>query len=392
MTLAYIHHSGFALETESFIMVFDYWMDPAGIMPTLCDKGKHIYVFSSHFHEDHFTREIFSWKEQYTSTNFTYLLSKDILRHRRAEKEEANAWLAKGGTWEDENLKVFATGSTDSGVSWIVECEGKRVFHAGDLCNWDISDEKRFIGELKDIHKITDSFDIVMFPVDARIGKHYTLGGKQFLDRFRVGTFIPMHFTSNGFESTMEMIPLCQEKNVAFGFIRKNGDMIGFADDLLIQRTTPENLSQLKGIFAHARKFMTETGNPHQWAENYPSDEILQKDRESRSSFVCLKDHKIVATFVLKGGKDPTYDEIFGGEWLSDKPYATIHRIASSGEVKGIFHTVLKFALEQYRSIRIDTHRDNQVIQNAILKEGFRYCGIIHCWNGEERLAYQLDK
>lgn len=79
MTLTYIHHSGFALETESFIMVFDYWMDPAGIMPTLCDKGKHIYVFSSHFHEDHFTREIFSWKDQYPSTNFTYLLSKDIL-------------------------------------------------------------------------------------------------------------------------------------------------------------------------------------------------------------------------------------------------------------------------------------------------------------------------
>ena len=31
------------------------------------------------------------------------------------------------------------------------------------------AEEKRFLGELKDIRKITDSFDLVMFPVDGRI-------------------------------------------------------------------------------------------------------------------------------------------------------------------------------------------------------------------------------
>ena len=48
------------------------------------------------------------------------------------------------------------------------------------------------------------------------------------------------------------------------------------------------------------------------------------------------------------------------------------------------------FALAQYGSIRIDTHKDNSVMRNALLREGYRYCGIIHCWNGSERLAYQL--
>ena len=48
------------------------------------------------------------------------------------------------------------------------------------------------------------------------------------------------------------------------------------------------------------------------------------------------------------------------------------------------------FALAQYDSIRIDTHRDNSVMRNALLREGYRYCGIIRCWNGSERLAYQL--
>ena len=48
------------------------------------------------------------------------------------------------------------------------------------------------------------------------------------------------------------------------------------------------------------------------------------------------------------------------------------------------------FALAQYGSIRIDTHKDNSVMRNALLREGYRYCGIIRCWNGSERLAYQL--
>ena len=32
MTLRYIFHSGFLLETEKSILIFDYWMDPANVM------------------------------------------------------------------------------------------------------------------------------------------------------------------------------------------------------------------------------------------------------------------------------------------------------------------------------------------------------------------------
>ena len=112
MTLTYIFHSGFVLEAEQSILVFDYWLDPSGV-----------YVFSSHFHEDHFTKEIFEWKKQ--REGITYILSKDIYKHRRASKEDANVWLAKGGTWSDDVISVWALGSTDSGVSWIVETEDK---------------------------------------------------------------------------------------------------------------------------------------------------------------------------------------------------------------------------------------------------------------------------
>lgn len=81
MTLRYIFHSGFLLETARCILVFDYWMDPADVMSGYMNTCKHVYVFSSHFHEDHFTKAILRWKN--SIPNITYILSKDILKRRR---------------------------------------------------------------------------------------------------------------------------------------------------------------------------------------------------------------------------------------------------------------------------------------------------------------------
>ena len=273
MTLTYIFHSGFVLETEQSILVFDYWLDPSGVMDSVLRSEKPMYVFSSHFHEDHFTNEIFEWKKQ--KPNITYILSKDIYKHRRASKEDADVWLAKGGTWSDDTISVWAMGSTDSGVSWIVETEVKaaikrvqsqacldsaereqarpkvkRIFHAGDLNNWyarflqdvkpgetiyseefdeeiePIAHEKQYLGELKDIRKITDSFDVVMFPVDGRIGNGYTLGGRQFIERFKVRHFVPMHFVASGFKSAWRMKEFTDEKNISFWKINREGETI----------------------------------------------------------------------------------------------------------------------------------------------------------------------
>ena len=257
MTLTYIFHSCFVLETEKVILIFDYWLDFDGNLLPYLKKEKPIYVFSSHFHEDHFNSAIFEWRKQ--RDQVTYILSKDILRHRRAGKEDADVWLAKGGTWTDGLISVWATGSTDSGVSWIVETEGKRIFHAGDLNNWyarflhdavsgetiyseefeedidPIAHEKQYLGELKDIRKISDIFDIVMFPVDGRIGNGYTLGGRQFIERFKVGLFVPMHFVASGFESAWRFKEYADEKNVPFWEISKEGETIEYTSASLKQ-------------------------------------------------------------------------------------------------------------------------------------------------------------
>lgn len=248
MTLTYIFHSGFVLEMERSLLVFDFWLDPSGVMHAVLPSEKPMYVFSSHFHEDHFTRAIFEWRNLHP--NIIYILSKDILRRRRASKEDADVWLAKGGFWTDGRLSVWAQGSTDSGVSWVVETEGRRIFHAGDLNNWyarflsdavpdrvvyneelgvgidAVAHEKQYLGELKDIKKVADKFDVVMFPVDGRIGNGYTLGGRQFIERFEVGMFVPMHFVASGFESSWRMKEFTERKGISFWEISKVGETL----------------------------------------------------------------------------------------------------------------------------------------------------------------------
>lgn len=160
---------------------------------------------------------------------------------------------------------------------------------------------------------------------------------------------------------------------------------------MTIRKARLDDIPRMQEIFTIARKFMAETGNPSQWADTYPSVEQLADDINSGDSYVCLKNGDIIATFVLRGGNDPTYDIIYDGAWKNNNPYATIHRIASSREVRGIFNAALTFALQQYDTIRIDTHKDNKVMLHTITKAGFEYCGIIHCWSGDERLAYQYN-
>lgn len=61
----------------------------------------------------------------------------------------------------------------------------------------------------------------------------------------------------------------------------------------------------------------------------------------------------------------------------------------ASGNAHGIFRTIMEFAFRHDCNIRIDTHRDNTIMQHNILKHGFSYCGIILLADGAERLAYQ---
>ena len=152
----------------------------------------------------------------------------------------------------------------------------------------------------------------------------------------------------------------------------------------------PEDLEVILEIYARARDFMKQTGNANQWKNVYPTVETVENDIKQENLYVICEDNEIHAVFAFIPGIDPTYNEI-DGQWLNDKPYAAMHRVASAGKMKGMLHECVKYALTQCDNIKIDTHHDNKVMQHQLEKEGFIRCGIIKLLNGEPRIAYQKE-
>ena len=105
--------------------------------------------------------------------------------------------------------------------------------------------------------------------------------------------------------------------------------------------------------------------------------------------YVCEDQGRIIATFYYREGPDDTYFRIYDGEWLNTEPYGVVHRITSDGTVKGAASFCLDWAFEQCGNLKIDTHRDNRIMQHMLEKNGFRYCGVIYTDDGSERMAYQ---
>ncbi|WP_303179658.1 MBL fold metallo-hydrolase [uncultured Butyricimonas sp.] len=203
----YIYHSGFALLDEGVTVIIDYYKDSANppltgvVHGELLGRPGKLYVLASHVHADHFNPDVLTWK--HSRPDIQYIFSKDILEVGHVGLWDA-CYIEKGNVWTDGILEIEAFGSTDAGISFLLRLRGKTVFHAGDLNNWHWKEEatgeevreaeSAYLAELDTLVRRTDSMDLVMFPVDPRLGEDYMLGAKQFIDRFRVGTFVPMHF------------------------------------------------------------------------------------------------------------------------------------------------------------------------------------------------------
>lgn len=147
---------------------------------------------------------------------------------------------------------------------------------------------------------------------------------------------------------------------------------------------------RIEEIYANARRFMAQTGNPNQWGKTNPPREQLLRDIANGELMVVENDTGIHGVFFFRIGPDPTYAVIRLGHWHRDAPYGTIHRIAGDGS-HGILASAVAYGATRIDYLRIDTHRDNRVMQNALAKQGFVPCGIITIADGSERIAYDCS-
>ena len=156
-----------------------------------------------------------------------------------------------------------------------------------------------------------------------------------------------------------------------------------------LRKAQREDLPRIQEIYAYARRFMAETGNPNQWGTTTPQTSQLEEDIQKGDLNVLIHENQIHGVFYFFIGPDPTYGFIEDGQWRSDSPYGTIHRIAGDGS-GGVLAAAVKFGKERINHLRIDTHHDNKIMQKAVVKYGFQRSGIIYLENGSPRIAYDL--
>ena len=158
---------------------------------------------------------------------------------------------------------------------------------------------------------------------------------------------------------------------------------------MTIEKATLQELPAILEIYANARAYMRENGNLTQWAGGYPSKEIVTEDIRKQQLYLAKEDGETVGVFCYFEGIDPTYVRIYEGEWLNDRPYGVLHRIAVASHRKGVASACFAYCFSRCGNLKIDTHRDNLPMQRSLEKNGFTRCGIIYLESGDERLAYQ---
>lgn len=169
-----------------------------------------------------------------------------------------------------------------------------------------------------------------------------------------------------------------------------------------LRHSTLKDLPGILEIIAQAQAYLAAQG-VDQWQDGYPNEATMREDIRLERSYVLEADGGILGIASLVFDGEPTYDVICEGAWLAPEPYACIHRIAMDAAARGSGAAGELMALAEAEtvsrgmySVRIDTHRDNLVMQRMLQKNGYTRCGIIYLGAGgdgrapgAERIAFE---
>lgn len=230
MKVTHIYHSGFLLEFEHCVWLIDYYK---GEIPAF-DREKKLIVFASHVHQDHFNPKIFEMFRDYREVEF--VLSRDIslkpnfrLKYGMDDKQfestrvvkTSEVYLLDDGDGGEIHLQTLK--STDAGVAFLLEYQGKRIYHAGDLnwWHWEGEDKqwnnnmaakfKREMEKLQGLH-----LDVACVPLDPRLENAYWWGMDWLMKTAEVDKVYPMHYGDNA-----EVIDRFLQESVSEGYREK---------------------------------------------------------------------------------------------------------------------------------------------------------------------------
>lgn len=157
----------------------------------------------------------------------------------------------------------------------------------------------------------------------------------------------------------------------------------------MIRKAKLTELDAIMPMIEDGKKHI-QTYNIPQWINGYPSKDTISQDIKNDRGYVFVLDDEIVGYFVIIS-HDPCYDRI-EGKWLDDSCYIAVHRTCTKYFNRGLGSMMLQEIKKEYSHIRIDTHEGNISMNKCLLKNEFKYCGVIYLEDGSPRNAYEYMK
>lgn len=154
-----------------------------------------------------------------------------------------------------------------------------------------------------------------------------------------------------------------------------------------LAKATTADFDRIVEILQDGRNQLAEQGID-QWQGEYPNAQHVKEDIEHGYAYlVHSDDDETVGVFTIMPSPDHAYDQL-DGQWLiATDAYLTVHRVAihsnhaGHGYASGLFQQMIDYIRNNrpdIKSIRIDTHEDNQAMQHLISKSGFSEVGKLH--------------
>lgn len=158
------------------------------------------------------------------------------------------------------------------------------------------------------------------------------------------------------------------------------------------------DLQDILAMTQKAREYLGSQGLI-QWQGSYPAAEDILADIAAGTGWLFTHEGRCAGYVCLETGSVPGYDAI-EGRWLTDAPYASVHRIMVQPEWRkaGLAAEMLQLCEDLamgrgFASIKADTHPDNGPMNGLLKKCGYAHCGTIYIVgcdeDGQPRAAYE---
>ena len=133
-----------------------------------------------------------------------------------------------------------------------------------------------------------------------------------------------------------------------------------------------------------------------QWqGQDKPNLDNFKNLIANKNIFVLEDNNRVVSTVIIYD-YDLDYEKNLDGKWNSPKAYVALHRIGTleSERNKGYGRKIIEFAESyarenNFKSVRIDTHRENKSMQNLLKSMNYIYVGLVYLDGKNERLAFE---